>query len=179
MKIVLRVGRLTIILSLLNLLLFGASAQQSDKGKWIFDATPDKMTDEATPTVFLNSNNVAGAILTIHKFKENGQSFITLFLPSNLALMMNKKYLSNEDRRLYQVYYKEAVEVSWRIDDAPMKGELWDCHRDGVDALNNTEILRAMLKGKILLLRLSGVSTVLEFDVRGLDYYMPKLGLSN
>jgi hypothetical protein len=149
---------------------------QQEKGQWTYVETRDKMTDKLNSMVAVKEATDPRITLTVNKGGEN--VFIVVDLPPGLVLDLKVKYLDTSLRLSLDVPYKEAVQVQWRVDEAQMREFPWGWNRDGAYALNNESLLKAMTRGKLLRLRLSELAAVLEFDVRGLGYYLPKLGIT-
>jgi hypothetical protein len=72
------------------------------------------------------------------------------------------------------------IEVEYRVDDLPPVKETWKVNRRIIKTENNRSLLKAMLAGSRLRIRVGDVQTgVMDFRIAGLQRYASQLGIQS
>jgi hypothetical protein len=149
----------------LSILVVSGMCYAQEKGEWRFVESKDPMTDKITNMVAIGANGIGTAdasrfVLTIARDVAKGR-LIAISLPTKLP--------------------RGNVTVQWRVDDLPMVEESWTSLSGFVGTLNNDVLFKKMLAGTTLKVRFASdgeTSSVLEYNIKGLSYYLPKLGIA-
>lgn len=133
---------------------FTALGQQPDGGLWrMGEPRKDSMTDKAITTAVLGMKDTG----VLYVGRNGDEDMIWVLLDSRLFI--------------------KDVAVQWRIDDLPMVEETWTVSNKIVGTMNNKALLRAMVSGTRLRIRITGLVPTMDFKIAGLGYYIPKLGM--
>lgn len=152
-----------LVFVLLGSSLSGASYAQ-EKGQWRLIEDKDAMTDQVTSVLVLSEKTIGrtSSAGQLSVGKTAGRNLVALTLPMRLSA--------------------PTITVQWRIDDSPMVEEQWAVSEKTIGPIDNQRLLKGMVAGKRLRVRFPNGGTaaepVLEYDIRGLSYYLPKMGIA-
>jgi hypothetical protein len=116
--------------------------------QWKVEFTKDAMTDKGSTTASLTTS---GAQLVV------GSGVIVLYVES--------------------WPHQGRTNVQWRIDDDRMVDEYWFASKRIVGTPDTKKLLRAMVNGNRLRIRIVDDSTTFDFNVAGFAGVLPKLGM--
>lgn len=142
------------IIGILMLLLGSALVQ--DGGLWrMGESSKDPMTDKPVTVAVLGMHDHKGVLYA----GRNGE-IDSIWILYDYRLNLNE------------------VEIEYRVDDLPPVKETWLVSRRIIRTENNRALLKAMLTGSRLRVRIPDVQAdVMDFRIAGLQRYISRLGM--
>ena len=131
-----------------------------ERAKWELIEHRDKMTEEVTRLLVVD--------------EKTGEDF-SLFISNSSGRPIVFLDFRNSSKAIHGEL--PVLPMRWRVDDLPIVEESWMLTATTLGTSNNQRLLKAMLGGTRLRVSI-GHSQALEFDITGLNYYLPKLGIS-
>ena len=141
-----------------------ANTDTQEKGQWRLIESKDAMTDKVSAIVVVGAKNIGATNLTqftlsVGKASASGH---IVFIAMPIAISAS------------------SITTQWRVDDLPMVEDSWLVLKRAIATNDNHLLMKRMLTGTTLKVRLTAggeTTSVLEYDIRGLGYYLPKLGI--